>query len=72
MWTVVTDGLMCDSSLSCTSMRYFIFHTEACTMALLLVFFFFFLKLVLAACGKELILNGLVCHERHKKAAFST
>lgn len=42
MWTVITDGLMCDSSLSCASMRYFIFHTEACTMALLLVFFFFF------------------------------
>lgn len=47
MWMVITDRLMCDSSLSCTSMKYFIFHTEACTMALLLVyvwFFFFFFK----------------------------
>lgn len=31
-----------------------------------------FFKLVLAACGKGLILNGLVCYKRHKEAASST
>lgn len=48
---------------------------EACTMALLLCWiflFFFFFKLVLAACGKGMILNGLMCYKRHKEAASST
>lgn len=42
--------------------------TEACTMALLLVGFY---KLVLAACGRRLNLNGFVCYKRRKEAASS-
>lgn len=34
--------------------------------------FSFFFKLVLAAGGKGMILNGLMCYKRHKEAASST
>lgn len=46
---------------------------EVCAIALLLCWvFFFFFKLVLAAGGKGMILNGLMCYKRHKEAASST
>lgn len=34
--------------------------------------YYFFFKLVLAAGGKGMILNGLMCYKRHKEAASST
>lgn len=80
-WTVTIGGLMFATYLIWAIARCFTWgfsdlfswrslqYGIASLLGFLIIFFF---KLVLAAGGKGMILNGLMCYKRHKEAASST